>query len=107
MKKTLILAVSALVLSASMAMAALDLGTAKAQGLVGEQADGLLGAVAASSDATALVNSTNAERMERYKAIAAKNGTDVKQVQAIAGKKLVEQASSGEYVNPGSGWQKK
>lgn len=108
MKKTsFALALSAFVLSASLALAAMSLETAKTQGLVGEQPDGLIGAVAPSPEVNALVSTTNAERLETYKSIAAKNGTGVAQVQAVAGKKLVEQAPSGEFVLVGGSWQKK
>lgn len=107
MKKSFPVAVMALLLSASLAFAALDLGSAKSQGLVGEQPDGLIGAVQSTPDALALVRETNAERLERYAAIAAKNGTDVSKVQALAGKKLVEQAPAGEYVLVGGKWTKK
>jgi hypothetical protein len=106
--KKLLTALIALTLTSTMALAALTLDTAKQQGLVGERADGLLGAVAAPSpDIAALVERTNSERLERYTSIAAKNGTDVTQVQAIAGKKLVEQTPAGEYVMVSGGWQKK
>jgi uncharacterized protein YdbL (DUF1318 family) len=107
MKKTFVLALAALALSASVVLAALTLDAAKAQGVVGEKPDGLIGAVTSSPEADALVSSTNAERMERYKSIAAKNGTAVSQVQALAGKKLIEQAAKGEYVMNGSSWVKK
>lgn len=110
-KKTLTasaLALTVVVFSATVALAALTLDTAKSQGLVGERPDGLIGAVKATPEATALVAATNAERMERYKDIAAKNGTAVSQVQALAGKKLTDQTPEGEYVmSAGGGWQKK
>jgi len=105
--KTTMMTFTALVFSATLALAALTLDAAKQQGLVGEQPDGLLGVVKATPDANSLVQSTNAERLEKYKAIAAKNGTDVSAVQALAGKKLVEQAPAGEYVMAGGGWTKK
>ncbi len=107
--KAFSLALAALVLSATLALAAISLDTAKQQGLVGEQPDGLLGIVAAapSADVTSLVATTNAERLERYKAIAAKNNTDLAKVQALAGQKLVDQTPAGEYVLNAGAWQKK
>ncbi len=97
-------------LSASIAFAAMTLGSAKKQGLIGERPDGLLGIVVPSpaADVAALVDSVNAERIEKYKAIAAKNGTAVDQVRALAGKKLIQSAEPGEFVmNAGGEWQQK
>lgn len=105
--KKILLSFIALTLSASIALAALTLDAAKQQGLVGEQVNGLVGAVSASPDVAALVDSTNAERMARYQAIASKNGTDVTQVQAVAGQKLIEQTPVGQYVQGAGGWVKK
>jgi uncharacterized protein YdbL (DUF1318 family) len=103
------IAVFALFLSATVAMAASAVDVAKQQGLVGEQPDGLLGAVgAASPDIALLVNQTNAERIVKYQSIAQKNGTALPQVQALAGKKLIEKAMPGEFIKNASGsWQKK
>lgn len=106
--KTLI-AFVALVMSVTMAFAAVTIDSAKQDGLVGEKPDGLIGAVAAPSpDVTALVNSVNAQRMEKYSAIAAKNGTPVDQVQAVAGQTLINKTPAGQYImNASGGWQKK
>jgi len=83
--------------------------SAKTQGLVGERQDGLLGVVASPTpELRQLVETTNAERLEKYKAIAEKRGTALDQVQAVAGKKLIDSASPGEYIQgAGGGWQKK
>ena len=104
-----IVAVAALVLSSSMALAGMSLDDAKVQGLVGEQTDGLIGAVSsASPDVKKLISETNDERLEKYKAIAAKNGTELKQVQALAGKSLISRTPSGQYIkNASGGWQQK
>jgi len=104
------LALAAVSLSASIAFAAMSIDTAKQQGLVGERTDGLLGIVAANpgKDVEALVQDINAKRMTHYQGIADKNGTNVSDVQALAGKRLIEKAVSGEYIqNASGGWQKK
>lgn len=103
------LVVATLVMTATIAFAALTVDAAKAQGLVGERQDGLLGIVAsATPDVTTLVNTVNAERLAKYQAIAAKNGTALDQVQALAGQKLIAGAPAGEYIqNASGGWQKK
>lgn len=100
---------AALFLSTSIAFAALTLETAKQQGLIGEKPDGLVGVVSGgAADVKALVESTNALRLSKYQMIAAKNGTPVDQVQAVAGQKLISSTPSGEFIMSASGsWQKK
>jgi hypothetical protein len=100
----------ALFMSASVAFAALTLDNAKQDGLVGEKPDGLLGVVIAAppEDVKSLVDSTNSQRLEKYNSIAAKNGTPVDQVQALAGKTLISKTQSGQYIMNSAGeWQKK
>ena len=106
--KTMMVA-AALLLSTSIAFAAIPLEDAKQQGLVGEKPDGLIGIVSGTSkDVKALVDSTNAQRLAKYQAIAAKNGTPVAQVQAVAGQKLMAVTPGGEYIMGASGgWQQK
>ncbi len=104
-----ILTGAALVFSASIAFAAMTLESAKHDGLVGEQPDGLVGVVSGgSAEVKSVVETTNALRLQKYQAIAAKNGTPVDQVQAVAGKKLIGSTPAGEYIKTASGsWQKK
>ncbi|MDF3025388.1 MAG: hypothetical protein K0R10_2749 [Alphaproteobacteria bacterium] len=100
----------ALFMSASIAFAALSLPAAKAEGLVGEKPDGLLGIVttAPSTEVQALVNSTNSQRMAKYNGIASKNNTPIDQIQALAGQKLIGSTAPGEFfMNASGGWQKK
>jgi len=86
---------------------ALELSAAKQQGLVGEQRNGLLGAVNTQrADVADLVQVINARRVAAYKNIAQKNGTDLQVVQSLAGKKAIEKTPSGQYVRPGQSWQK-
>ncbi|MBI1214845.1 MAG: DUF1318 domain-containing protein [Alphaproteobacteria bacterium] len=107
--RALPLAVAGIALSATLAFAAMTVAQAKSAGLVGERTDGMLGIVStASPELTELVNTTNAQRLEKYKAIAKKRGTDLNHVEAYAGRKLINLAQPGEYVmNPAGGWQKK
>ncbi|MFN7113377.1 MAG: YdbL family protein [Alphaproteobacteria bacterium] len=88
---------------------AMSVESAKTQGLVGERQDGLLGIVASPTpELRKLVETTNAERLEKYKGIAERRGTELSNVQAFAGKKLIDSAAPGEYIqNAGGGWQKK
>lgn len=98
----------ALVIAIPGAAYAIDLNSARSQGFVGERADGLIGAVVKNSDADALVQSVNAERLRGYQDIAAKEGTKIDAVQAIAGAKQIEKArENGWYYMDASGaWKK-
>ncbi len=86
---------------------ALDLDQAKQQGLVGETGAGYIAAVAPNPEAQELVKRINAERKERYLAIAKKNGTPVAAVEALAGKKAIEMTPSGQFIQNGGAWVKK
>ena len=60
------------------------------------------------SEVKALVEEINQKRREKYATIAKKRGTSVKAVAALAGAKLVKNASPGEYVMTSSGkWSQK
>ena len=104
-----LLTVTALVMSGAIAFAALTVDAAKQQGLVGELPDGMLGIVVSGNpEVSSLVDTTNAERLAKYQSIAAKNGTELEQVKSLAGKKLIESATSGQYYMTAAGsWQKK
>lgn len=87
---------------------ALDLQTAKAQGMVGEQADGYLGIVRSAPGVQALVNDINSRRRAHYEQIAKKNGTSVQVVEALAGKKAIDMTPRGQFVRDQSGnWIRK
>lgn len=91
------------------AKAAVD--AAKAAGIVGEQADGFLGFVAASSDPAlkSAVVEINAGRAQLYREAAAKNGVSVEAAGASAFTNVVQaRIRPGEYYKPaGGGWTKK
>ncbi|TAK98591.1 MAG: DUF1318 domain-containing protein [Rhodospirillaceae bacterium] len=108
-RRAFILAV-ALVLACAMPRVAhaIDLDSARTQGLVGERADGLVSAVSNAPGVPALVQSVNAARLESYREIAAKEGTKLDAVQAVAGAKQVQKArENGWYYMDASGaWKK-
>ncbi len=91
------------------AKAAVD--AAKAQGLVGEQADGFLGFVKASADPAlkAAVDEINQGRAALYRQAAAKNGVSVEAAGASAYTTVVQaRIKPGEYYKPaGGGWVQK
>ena len=89
---------------------AITLDDAKAQGLVGEESTGYIAAVQSpsSGDVAALVSQVNGQRKEKYAEIAKKNGTTVAAVEALAGRKALENTAAGGYVKSGTGgWSKK
>lgn len=87
---------------------ALDLQTAKDQGLVGETPAGYLEAVKQpSAEVKALIDSINSQRREKYQEIAARNKTSLEAVELLAGKKAIEKSSPGSYIKIGDSWQKK
>lgn len=86
---------------------ALSLGEAKQQGLVGEQLTGYLGTVSATDETTALVKDINAKRKQKYQEIAQRNGTSLESVEKLAGKRALQKTPAGQFINLGSGWQKK
>lgn len=87
---------------------ALNLDTAKSQGLVGEKASGYLGAIQTNSEVMELVSNVNKKRQQAYQRIAAKNGTSLQQVEQVAGKKVIEKTVTGNYIQNANGkWVKK
>jgi len=96
-------------LAATSGAYALDVQSAKAQGLVGEQADGYLGIPnpPGSDEVQKLVADTNLKRRAHYQDIAKTNGTSLEAVQELAGQKLIQTAKPGEYVRGTDGiWVK-
>ena len=87
----------------------LDLEEARSQGLLGERADGYVGVVVAkpSPEVVELAGQVNAKRRAHYAEIAARNATPIEAVSALAGKKLIENAPSGQWVKPDGAWVKK
>ena len=86
---------------------ALGLDEARDQGLLGERADGYVGIVVSPTpELEALASGVNAKRKAHYEEIAARNGTQVEAVAALAGKKLIEGAKSGWLVKTNGGWRK-
>jgi len=86
---------------------AIELDTAKATGLVGEQQNGYLGAVVESSEVMALISDINAKRKAKYQELATKNGINLEQVEVLAAKKAFEKTETGHYLQVNGQWVKK
>lgn len=107
MRRFLMLATLAL-LAVPQLSYALSLDAAKAQGLVGERADGYLGAVATTPDATALVREINNKRRAEYERIATQNGQPRSVIEKLAAEKAYARTPAGQYLQGADGsWQKK
>ncbi len=89
---------------------AATLDEAKAQGVVGETGTGYLGLVTslAPPEMKALMNEINGKRKSTYQAIAKRNKTTLKAVEALAAKTAISKTKPGHYVQlPNGSWQKK
>ena len=97
-------------MTVSVAVAASPLTQPKAEGLIGEQADGYLGIVAQNvpADIKQLVADVNAQRKAGYQKIAAKQGTSLVEVEKVGGNTAYEKTSNGNYFRDANGtWHKK
>jgi uncharacterized protein len=81
----------------------------KAQGQVGEQADGYLGVVSGSNPSlAAAVAAINQGRAQVYASIAAKTGVSPADAAAATGQKLIDKLPPGQFYKPvGGGWTRK
>ncbi len=82
----------------------------KADGLIGEQANGYVGLVRQdiSADIKKLVNEVNANRKAGYQKIAAQQGTSLAEVERVGGNTAIEKTLRGNYIRDASGaWRKK
>ena len=100
MKKITKYLAATICLLASLSVFAIDLDAAKADGVVGERADGYLGAVqsSAAAEVRILIEDINAKRKQQYERIAAKNGIPLAEIEALAGKKTIEKTQSGGWI---------
>jgi uncharacterized protein len=84
--------------------------SAKSQGVVGEQADGMLGFVSGSADGSvrAAVSQINAGRAQAYKDIATKTGVTEQAAGEATADQLIDRLAAGEYYKPlGGAWTRK
>ena len=89
---------------------AIDIGTAKQQGLVGEANSGYLAAVQkpASTEVNALIADVNAKRKAKFESTAKKTNTTVAQVSHRFYELAVSKTTAGNYYQDTSGrWKKK
>jgi uncharacterized protein YdbL (DUF1318 family) len=97
-------------MAVSVASAASPLAQPKADGLIGEQANGYIGLVKQNvpADVKALVNDVNARRKAGYEKISKRENTPLSQVERVGGNTAIEKTLSGNYIRDASGaWRKK
>jgi len=97
------------ILSASVAVAS-PLTKPKADGFIGEQANGYIGLVKQDvpADIKMLVKDVNAKRKAGYQKIAAKQGTSLSDVEKVGGNTAIEKTLRGNYIrDAGGSWRKK
>lgn len=89
---------------------AIDIDTAKEQGLVGEATSGLLEAVQqpASAEVRALIADVNKKRQAQFASTAKKTGTSVAQVANRFYELAIQKTARGHYYQDAAGrWKKK
>lgn len=87
---------------------AIDLHSARAQGKVGEQADGYVAALQPDGEVNALVAEVNAKRRVEYTRISAQNGQSVSVVAKLAAPQIIQGLAPGNLYQDGSGsWKKR
>ena len=103
-----------LLLSLSLPAAALNLneamsarGDAKASGQLGEMPSGYLGVVSAGGQAAEIAKLINQARRAEYQKLAAQNGIQLSDVEAIAGQKAIDKTPAGQYIQHDGKWQRK
>ena len=90
--------------------AASPLTQPKADGLIGEQANGYIGLVRQDVPAhiKKLVKDVNAKRKAGYQKIASRQGTSLAEVERVGGNTAIEKTLKGNYVRGASGtWRRK
>jgi uncharacterized protein YdbL (DUF1318 family) len=89
---------------------AIDIHSAKDQGLVGEANTGYLAAVvsAPNAEVKALISDVNQKRKAQFKATADKTGTTLEQVRLRFYELAVERTEAGHYYqDPAGNWKRK
>ncbi len=93
--KTRIVTLLAVMMMAAPAFA-LDLQSARSQGLVAETTEGYIKAVKPSAEVDALVSEVNAKRRAEYERISKENGQPVDVVGKLAAPQIMKNAAAGK-----------
>jgi uncharacterized protein YdbL (DUF1318 family) len=82
---------------------AIDLQTARSQGMVAEGSDGYIMGLATSGDVGNLVRDVNAKRQEEYARISSANGQPVDVVAKLAAPQIIAKLPAGAKYQDSSG----
>lgn len=104
---SILLAFSANVWSMDLSAAMSQLGSAKSQGLVGEQPNGYLGVIKNQNNAQEVVKLINQARKEQYQKLAQNHNVPLNEIEVLAGKKAIQKTPSGLYIQIDGKWIKK
>ncbi|MBD3652685.1 MAG: YdbL family protein [Kangiella sp.] len=88
---------------------ALDIGSLKDQGIVGEMSTGYVGIVISNptAEVKSFVANINDKRRDIYAQQAKKANITLAEVEAIAAKRNLEKTQPGHYININGAWRKK
>lgn len=87
---------------------AMDLQSARNNGIVGERLDGYVEVIKPSAEAKELVNDVNARRRAEYKRISNENKQPLDIVAKLAAKQIIARLESGQfYQSPNGQWVRK
>ena len=105
--KTLFIAATLLV--ASQLSFALTLDEAREKGMLGENASGYVEITPrGNDDAKAVMEEVNTKRKAKYQAIANEQNIAIEKIEKIAGEKIIEKLSTGQFYKDINGkWNKK
>ena len=107
MKKQIIILISLIFLGCG-SVWAIDIKTAKNQGLVGETQNGYVAAVKApTNEVKALIKDVNGKRKAKFEQIAKKNNTTTEAVAKIQAETWIKKTKPGHFVKIGGKWVKK
>lgn len=109
LRQAALVSIAAALLLISQSALALDLNAAKSGKLVAESATGYLVATPKSTpEALSLLKTINDKRKQKYTSIAAKQNTQLVNIEKIAGEKLIKKLATGSvYQNSNGEWDKK
>lgn len=107
LRKSLLTLVATFMLAAQ--AVALDIGTLKDQGVVGEMSTGYVGIVVSnpSPQIRSFVQDINDKRRTIYAQEARKANITLAEVEAIAAKRNLDKTQRGHYINLNGSWRKK
>ncbi|MCP5361751.1 MAG: YdbL family protein [Hyphomicrobiales bacterium] len=102
------LIVVSVVMLVALPVLAIDLQSARTEGLVGELPTGYVKALGGGAEISALVSEINDKRKQEYERISRENGQPVDIVAKLAAEQIIAKLPSGaKYQDTSGNWQKR